>query len=39
MLPENMQLGETETLLVGVTIILLLVALIVLKIKSNKRNF
>lgn len=39
MLPENLQLGETETLLVGVTIILLLVGLIILKVKSNKRNF
>jgi hypothetical protein len=38
MLPENMQLSETETLLVGITIILLLVALIILKVKSNKPN-
>ena len=39
MIPENMQLGATETLLLGVTIVLLLVGLLLLKSKSNRRNF
>jgi hypothetical protein len=39
MIPENMQLGETETMLLSATVILLLVALLILKIRSNKRNF
>jgi len=39
MIPENMQLGETETKLLSATVILVLVALLILKIRSNKRNF
>jgi hypothetical protein len=39
MVPENMQLGETATMILTATVILLLLALLILKIRSNKRDF
>ena len=39
MMLESMQLGETETLVLSIIIVILLITLLVVKIKSGKRNF
>jgi hypothetical protein len=39
MMSESMQLGETETMVLSIIVVLLLIALLILKIRSGKRNF
>jgi hypothetical protein len=39
MIPENMLLSETATLILSLTIVVLLIGLLVLKIKANKKKF
>ena len=39
MVPEGMQLGDTETIILSIVIVLLLVGLLVLRSQSNRRKF
>jgi|GEM_PF-2559137 len=39
MIPENMLLSETATIILSLTIVVLLIGLLVLKIKANSKNF
>ena len=39
MVPENMQLGDTETMILTIVIILLLIGLLILRVRGNRRDF
>ena len=39
MVPENMQLGDTETTILTIVIILLLIGLLILRVRGNRRDF
>lgn len=39
MVPESMQLGDTETIILSIVVVLLLIGLLVLRIKGNRRKF
>jgi len=36
---ESMQLGETETLVLSIIVVILLISLLVIKIRSGKQKF